>query len=234
MWEPGEILHVVEGFTPVPIHREGTDHAARERLVDYLARLTGQILPLPSSSLPLFLHLHVHVAREANILHGYVLESFLTPLFGARWLNGSRFSLVIGSKGMESPSRLTLGLASSLSAARRPPGACRAAPSAAPATPEWVEQLRRALSRCGSVPLPEGAVHLRVHLRCSSTRNWVGLWKPVEDAMGPILGYDHTRNPYHPRDDRLTRLEFHRQTDERLAGAVEVEYSWKPVPLEET
>jgi hypothetical protein len=67
-----------------------------------------------------------------------------------------------------------------------------------------------------------------VNLRCASARNWVNLWKPAGDAMGPILGYDHSRNPHHPRLDRLTRLEFHRQADERLVSAVEVEYWWTP------
>ena len=230
MWEPGETLHVHEGFTPVPAHRDGSDHAAQARLVDYLTRLTGQVLPLPSSPVPLFLHLHVQVPREANVLHGYVLVTFLTPLFGVRWFTGSRFSLVIGTKGTETPSRLTIGLASSPSASRKGPAGCKATPSVAPASLEWVEELRRALSHAGSVPLPDGPIDLRVQLRCSPARNWVGLWKPAGDAMGPILGYDHSRNPYHPRDDRLVRLEFHRQTDERLVSAVEVEYLWTPVP----
>jgi hypothetical protein len=233
MWETGETLHVHEGFTPIPAQRDGTDHDSHARLVDYLTRLTAQVLPLPPSSLPLFLHLHVQVPREANVLHGYVLESFLTPLFGGRWLNGSRFSLVIGTKDTRTSSSLIIGLASSPSAASKGPAGCKATPAAAAASGEWVEQLRRALSRCGSVPLPDGPVHLQVHLRCASARNWVGLWKPAGDAMGPILGYDHSRNPYHPRQDRLTRLEFHRQADERLVNAAEVEYVWTPVPLQE-
>jgi len=231
MWEPGETLHVVEGFTPLPAQRDGVDRAAQARLADYLTRLTAQALPLPTSPLPLFLHLHVQVPREANVLHGYVLVDFLTPLFGVRRLIGSRFSLVIATKGTGTPSRLSIGLASSATASAQGPAGCQAAPKEAPASQEWVEQLRRALSRAGSVPLPEGAIHLRIELRCSPDRNWVGLWKGAGDAMGPILGYDHSRNPYHPRDDRLTRIEFHRRTDERLGNAVELAYAWTPVPL---
>jgi hypothetical protein len=232
MWEPGETLFVLEGLTPLPAHRVGGDRAAQARLVEYLGRLTGQVLPLPSSPLPLFLHLHIQVPRETNVLHSYALESFLTPLFGGRWLNGQRFSLVIGTKGTGTPSRLSIGLASSPSVTRKESAACRAMPAMAPASPEWVEQLRRALSHASTVPLPEGPIHLRVHLRCSASRNWVALWKPAGDAMGPILGYDHSRDPYNPRNDRLTRLEFHRQTDERLGNAVDVEYLWTPVPLD--
>jgi hypothetical protein len=232
MWETGEILQVLEGFTPVPAQRTGTDHAAQARLLDYLTRLTGRALPLPSSTRPLFLHLHIHVPREANVLHGYVLESFLTPLFGVRWFDGSRFALVIGTKGTEEASRLTIGLALSPSAAFKGPAGCKAAPSEAPGSIAWVEQLRRALSRSGSVPLPDGPIHLRVLLRCASARNWVGLWKPAGDAMGPILGYDHSQNPHHPRQDRVTRLEFHRQVDEGLVTAAEAEYFWMAVPLQ--
>lgn len=233
MWEQGETLRVVEGFTPLPIRRGESDPAALARLAEVLTRLTGELSPLPSSPLPLFLHLHVQVPREANVLHGYVLENFLTPLFGARWLSAARFSLVIATKDTTAPSRLSVGLASSpSSSSRKGPSGCKAIPTAAPGSQEWVEQLRRALTRAGSVPLPEGPVHLQVRLRCGPDRNWVALWKPAGDAMGPILGYDRSRNPYHPRDDRLTRLEFHRRTDEAIRKAVEVEYLWSPVALE--
>jgi hypothetical protein len=234
MWEPGKALCVVEGFTPLPAQREGGDRAAQARLAEYLTRLTGRVLPLPTSPLPLYLHLHVQVPREANVLHGFVLENFLSPLFGVRWLGGAQFSLVIGTKGTGSPSRLAIGLASTASASSKEAAGCKATPMEAPGSQEWIEQLRRALSRAGSVPLPEGPVHLRVQLRCSPDRDWVALWKPAGDAMGPILGYDHLRNPYRPRDDRLTRLEFHRQTDGRLGNTIEVEYGWTAVPVEES
>jgi hypothetical protein len=233
MWEPGEILRTYEGFTPLPAHPNGGDHASRARLTEYLTHLAGQVLPLPASPLPLFFHLHVQVPRDVNVVHGYVLEPFLTPLFGARWLNASRFVLAIGTKGTEAPSRLDIGVASSPSSTRKRPAGEKMNPSAAPGSDQWVDQLRRQLSRAGSVPLPEGPVHLRIQLRCSSTRNWVGLWRPAGDAMGPILGYDHTRNPYHPRSDRVTRLEFHRQTDDQLGNSVEIEFAWTAVALEE-
>ena len=105
-------------------------------------------------------------------------------------------------------------------------------PRAAPGSPPWVEELRRTLARAGSVPLPEGPIQLRIHLRLPASRNWVALWRPAVDALGPILGYDHTRDPYHPRDDRLTRLEFHRQADDRIGNRAEVEYVWTPLPRE--
>jgi hypothetical protein len=232
MWEPGEILKSVEGFHPVPAQRDATDRAAQARLHGYLTRLTGQLLPLPSASLPLFLHLHVAVPRATNLLHGYDLERFLTPLFGARWLTAGRFVLVMGTKSAEGTSRLSIGLASELPASRSAPAGSRTTPAAAPASPEWIEQLRRALARVEPVPLPDGPVRLLLEFACAQNRNWVSLWRPAGEAMGPILGYDRSLDAHHPRTDRLMHLEFHRRLDDRLADAVEVVYRWTLMPLE--
>jgi hypothetical protein len=232
MWEPGETRLVVDDLTPLPLHRGGADAGAQARLAGYLAGFADKVLPLPDTPLPLFLHLHVQVPRETNVLHGYVLESFLAPLFGARRADGKRFSLVLGTKGTGTPSRLTLGLAAA-SSARQRPADCAAAPSSAPASRAWVEELRRALTRSVSVPFPEGPVHLALHIRCSPKQNWVALWKPALDALGPILGYDRADDPHRPRTDHLTRIEFHRQLDEGMGTGVEVEYRWTPVPIEE-
>jgi hypothetical protein len=177
------------------------------------------------------LHLYLQVPRGANTYHGYPLEPFLTPLFGVRWLNASRFSLAIGTKGTAAPSRVTIGIAAEAAVAE--PATFSTAPDFAPGSAEWVESLRRALSRAGSVPLPEGPVRMVVQFRCPSALSWVGLWKPTIDAMGPILGYDHTGNPYHPRSDRLTRLEYHRRADSAPGKAVDVTCAWSPLPIEE-
>jgi hypothetical protein len=224
-WEPGEVRFELHEITPVPLHRGDGDHAAQARLVEYLTDFSQRVLPLPDTALPLYLHLHVHVPRETNVLHGYVLETFLAPLFGARWLDGYRFSLVIGTKGLEQPSQLTIGLAHPTSDRLGPPS-CAPAPNAAPGSVEWVEGLRRELAAVSPLPLPEGPVHLALGARCSAKRNWVALWKPAIDAMGPILGYDRTGEPHRPRADHLTRVAFHRHTSDEADEVVQLEYRW--------
>jgi hypothetical protein len=188
----------------------------------------GELSPLPSTPLPLFLHLQIQVPRETNLLRGYVVADFLTPLFGGRWLNGSRFSLVSGTKGTGEASRISIGVATPAEPKRGNPGwsHCHTTPDAAPASQPWIEQLRRSLAASVTVPLPEAPVHLQVTFRCAPDRNWVSLWRAAGQALGPVLAYDQSRNPYHPREDRVTHLEFHRQTDDRLGSAVEVDYSW--------
>jgi len=228
MWEPGEPLAVLDDLTPLALHRGNVDAGSQARLLDYLTNVTAR-LPLPETTLPLFLHLHVEVPRDRNILHGYPLEPFLAALFGGRWFDGYRFSLVVGTKGTGPASRLTIGRASESSARTKSDG-LRSTPRSAPGSPEWIEELRVGIARKASIPLPEGPVHLTLHLRCPPKLNWISLWKPAVDALGPLLGYDRSGDPHSPRSDLLTRVEFHRQTAEDLGNSVELQYAWRPVP----
>jgi hypothetical protein len=52
--------------------------------------------------------------------------------------------------------------------------------------------------------------------------------------MGPVLGYDHSGDPHHPRSDHLTRLELYRHTAEDMGNSVELEYRWKPATTDTT
>ena len=68
-----------------------------------------------------------------------------------------------------------------------------------------------------------------VHLawRCSPNLNWVNLWKPTGDAMGPVLGYVSPDNLYHPRDDRIVYLSMHKTIDPSIGYDVQVGMWWR-------
>jgi len=80
-------------------------------------------------------------------------------------------------------------------------------------TAAWKHEVAAALP-LDAAELPPGAVDLQVRLqggrRKLLTGNWQEYWKPTIDALGRILGEENPMRPYHPRDDRITNLGFHR------------------------
>ncbi|MEW6282919.1 MAG: hypothetical protein AB1758_30180 [Candidatus Eremiobacterota bacterium] len=91
-----------------------------------------------------------------------------------------------------------------------------------PAASRWREDLRACLEdqEC----LGEGPVHLVMSWRCQSLQNWVELWRPTGDALGPVLGVRH--HPMRPRLDRVDCLELNLSLDDRLGMAVDVGLWW--------
>jgi len=64
--------------------------------------------------------------------------------------------------------------------------------------------------------------------RCSATRNWVWLWKPTGDAMGPVLGEPDACHPFNPNDDRIVALALHLNADPATGHEVDVAMWWRP------
>jgi hypothetical protein len=179
---------------------------------------------------PLFLHLDVDVERPDRLLRHYDLENYLTPLFGSRALPPQRFVYVSARKFVGGGSRIICGRAKTSS--ERPDGAwssfsCNAGAGAS--TRRWKECVRDALSAACVRPIPPGQARVRLAWRCSTRRNWVTLWKPTGDAMGPVLGVSHPRHPFNPDDDRITELELHLNPDNALRHDVNVGMWWRAV-----
>lgn len=76
--------------------------------------------------------------------------------------------------------------------------------------------------------MPAGAVEVQLAWRCSPNRNWVWLWKPTGDAMGPVLGLGQTQREFAPQDDRIVALTLHRDDDRQLGHNVDVGMWWRP------
>jgi hypothetical protein len=45
------------------------------------------------------------------------------------------------------------------------------------------------------------------------TRNWLILWKPTIDALGPLLGYTPSAGPSSPLDGHIVDLGLHRRVN---------------------
>jgi hypothetical protein len=87
--------------------------------------------------------------------------------------------------------------------------------------------VRQALERCCPEPIAPGPVEVEVLIRCGSNRNWIKLWKPLGDAMGPMLGYSSPGNPFNPRDDRIVDLTFIKEIDDSLGNRVVPTFWWR-------
>ena len=91
-----------------------------------------------------------------------------------------------------------------------------------PAASRWREDLRERF--VDVAPLEDGPVALALSWRCSSLQNWVELWGPTGDSLGPVLG---ERRPMRPRLERVTELSLHLSHDDRLGMAVDVGFWWR-------
>jgi hypothetical protein len=198
-------------------------------LREYLEAVTSQLLPLPDDvELPLFLHLDVDVEDSTRLLRHYDLENYLTPLFGSRWLRPERFSFVTARKYVGGGSRIGWGPAIPVSSTDEEEWSHFSFDAGqGTSRPEWKEGIRKSLASSCPSPLPPGPVKVRLAWRCSERRNWCSLWKPTGDAMGPVLGCEDSRRPYHVNDDRIVELEFHRNIDDQLGHDVVVGMWWQ-------
>lgn len=229
LYAHADILARVEDFEPLVAQWERSTHPAQIRLHKYCDSLTAHVAPLLAGRDHLFLHLDIAVREPSRLLHQYDLENYLTPLFGRRWIDPSRFALVSATKSLAGKSRLLIGTTRSLLL----DGSWRhlaCSPSSTPSSKEWKETIRLALETRSSGPLPPGPAEVHIAWRCASTRNWVGLWKPTGDAMGPVLGYASPTKLYHPNDDRIVKLSLHRNVEDRCGWNVDVSFWWRLAP----
>ena len=161
-------------------------------------------LPLPEGTDPMYLRLHVAVADSSQLLVNFDVENYLTHLV---LLMGSRISYAWVTKAVGSGSWLELGVAAP-SGTRALDQMCL--PYDSPSLTGFKRGFHDHLARSAS-QLPPGAVGMTVCLKVGPTRNWPNLWKPVGDAMEPLLGRTNRRgaNPFDPQDDRIVDLSFH-------------------------
>lgn len=229
VWTVGEPYRRVDGFEPLLAQWEKSTHPAQIRLHEYLDWVTEELGPLPAKTGDLYLRLRVAVNHPDHLLHHHDLENYLTPLFGARWLDPHKFVMVSACKRVGGTSSIEIGLARGRSQTTLDADWVRFSCSAGsgPSTKAWKERIRCSLEAAVPEPLPAGPVETHLAWRCSPRRNWVNLWKPTGDTMGPVLGYASASNPFHPNDDRIVELTLHKQLDPEIGHDVDVDMWWR-------
>ncbi len=150
---------------------------------------------------------------------GHDLGSYLLPV--ASRLGPQRVAAIFGRK-IAGPSSLAVGPAQPDTAPATPQFSARIAGSAE--RQQWKQQLHDRLGGQAAAIDP-GPVGLTIALTTGPGRNWPGLWKPLMDAFGPVLGEDPTR-PFHPHDGRIVSLGLHHTIDNAIAHDVIIDAWW--------
>ena len=177
---------------------------------------------------PLWIRLEVALPGTVPLTTGHDVENYLTPLMPI--FARHDVVLVLGEKRHDpesGPSSLSDGRAE---AAMSPASALALRVVGSASTTEWKESIRTHLHGRVTTAAPgalEVTLEVTLALRCGPRRSWTNLWKPAGDALGPLLG-EPNENPFHPADDRITRLALHRGVDPALGDEVEIGLAWCP------
>jgi hypothetical protein len=173
---------------------------------------------------PLAVHLAVGLPDSISLTEGgRDLDNYLFPIVRALGTNRVATARATKSRGQ---SAIGIGVASEADQSPSSYSFASAHTTASSVRVEWKHQIADQLRDQVLSPAPAGPLHVHVALRVGPRRNWAYLWKPVIDSLGCILG--EGPRPFHPSDDRIVRLAFHRSIDEHIGNDVEIGVWWKP------
>ena len=191
LYQQGTIISQVTGISPRLASWEYKQHPSQIRLRTYLDDLYAQVDLLPEDR-HLFLDLRIDVGDPNKLIQHHDVENYLTPLFGTSWFDQRKFPIVSGSKNVGKGSSLTIGEAVLVDSSWLDDSWYCISTNAgkAPTGKSWKLRLNEFVEASGVERIPDGQlVEFHMAWRCSTRRNWVGLWKPTGDALSPILGY---------------------------------------------
>lgn len=194
----------------------------------YLDAIEQELHPLPQTG-ELFLHMDVDVEEREHLLHHHDLDNYLYPV--VQRLGAHRFRCVSAIKRIGGGSSLHIGQTRPRNVFPEKEGwvyFLHDTGGVSVQKPKWKCDIRQALQAQHVALLQPGAIELQLVWRCSSQRNWVSLWKPVIDAMRPVLGEPDSHRPFHPNDDRIVSLTLHLHVDNSLGWTVQIGMLWRP------
>lgn len=201
---------------------------AVQRYCDDIEKELGSLL----SNSDLSLCMEIDVKDQKHLLHQHDLDNYLYPV--VKKLGANRFTLIRAIKRIGGGSFLSIG-STAFSHTSFPKEEWISfqhdTRGVSKDKPKWKEDIRNALKEAIEsqkiYPLKPGPVALQLTLRCSSATNWINLWKPAIDAMGPVLGEPDPQRPFHPNDDRIVSLTIHRNTDDSIRWSVHMNMAWR-------
>jgi hypothetical protein len=186
-------------------------HPDQVGLREYL-KYVADLISSPAGELAL--RLDVGLPSDLKLLDQRDLDNFLLPL--ATHLGGTITSFW-ATKSHQVPSLLRI---ESAHQANTPEVHAGLTTTAAGDSKKYKEQVRDAVA--GLDTLEDGPVSLEIAFVVGPKRNWLNLWKPTIDALGPILGNSHPNKPWHPCDGRIVRLGLHNRVDPQLGYQVRI------------
>jgi len=198
-------------------------HPSQIRLQEFLDD-TEQLVAGSRIDGPWTLRLDVGLPNDKNLLQQSDLDNYAYPL--AARLKDERLVSVWCTKQHSAESYVRI------EAARQsaPPlvDLIVATPTASYAKPGglYKQQVRAAVA--GVPELPDGAVRLELAFVVGFTMNFLNLWKPTIDALGPLLGSDNSGREWGPDDGRITELGMHVAIDSTSHYGVKIGIAASP------
>jgi hypothetical protein len=196
-------------------------HPSQVKLARFLAHvdaIAGPVLATVSGRVTV--ELIVGFGDGVSLIDGgHDLDNYLFPI--AQRIGPQRVAAIFGRK-ICGPSSLAVGPAQPDTAGAVPQFSARMAGSYA--RKQWKQTLRDRLA-VQAAALDPGPVGLTIALTTGPGRNWASLWKPLIDALGPVLGEDPTR-AFHPHDDRIVSLGLHHTINTGIAHDVIINAWW--------
>ncbi len=204
---------------------DSASHPAQIRLQAYLDEAEGALGPRLTGHSRYYLSMEIGLPAEIDILRHHDLENYLTPL--AHRLCDRTICLASAVKRIGVQSRISVGTVVPLD---QPPAKWRhisASCTGSYEKKEWKDGLRNSLLSQRVQAASTGPLEMHTAWRCDADRrNWIYLWKPTGDALGPILGEPDPSRPFNPADDRIVSLDLHLTDDDRVGYDVEVGVWW--------
>lgn len=172
-------------------------------------------------------HLTVPVPSSAPG-EGHDLDNYLQPL--AHRLGAQGLDLVRGSKVPRGMPVLTVGDTRARSDPDPAAGwrSARVGTTGSTEGPRWKEEVHRQVAAQVDDPVAPGKVEFEIAFLVGPARNWLNLWKPAIDSVGPIVGEGD--RPFAPRDDLIMELGLHRTVVSSLGNSAELRFWWRHVP----
>lgn len=200
------------------------DHPSQLHLARFLDDFEATVSVVAGVTAPLTVQLNVALEPGTPLLLHRDLDNYLTPLMTR--LRARDVASVWGTKTHGVSSTLQIETATLASDDLRDWCFAHGRPTGSATSTGWKQSLRDQIAG-QATEAPPGALEMQVSFRVGPERAWANLWKQTLDALGPVLGFDEPRNPFHPLDGRIVRLGLHHTPDAAMGFDVEVGVWWR-------
>jgi hypothetical protein len=197
---------------------DAAGHPAQIALSDFLDHAMLDLQQHRQAPAPWALELDIGLPASTRLLDNHDLDNYLYPL--ARRLGAGN---IVSARARKRHRDHSLARLDTAHRADPPPTPMvyQLRTTASAGTTAYKRQIHEQLTASGARPIPVGnPMSVVVGFRCGPARNWLNLWKPTLDALGPLLGEGNRQ--WSPRDGAIVDLALHMLVDPATRWEVDV------------